>query len=161
MKTWSFLLALMLWMPAAGAMERLDDSLSPQQNVVPQLQWAYVPTPGRRLSAEQLNAIVGHVKIDIRLRTQDYIGKHAQIFLRMPLSPQGLSRPGGLRVNWTTELGTFASGTAVPGEAVPIYNGPITEAVMRDLFDMTFHLDARYVTGTITLKPEFEIQIQP
>ncbi|MGD8853057.1 MAG: hypothetical protein PVI28_11725 [Gammaproteobacteria bacterium] len=138
--------------------ERLDDALSPQEQINLEFVWKY-RAPGGELDASELNAVVAHARnVDTRLDTSDFVDQKARIFLELPVQVRGLSTPQRLTVSWTTG-GLFQDGEVTPGNRRQIFEGRITEPVMRDVFNFTFEVDARFLTHTVRLEPIYEIEI--
>ena len=140
------------------AAEQLDDALSPRQQHDLDLVWKYTGNTDA-LSEQEFNSIIAHASnVDTRLDTSRHIGSQARIFLELPILVRGLTQPSSLRLSWTTN-GLFSAGQVTPGNRQLIFEGPITAAVMRDIFNFTFELDARYLTQTLRLEPVYEIEI--
>ncbi len=138
--------------------ERLDDRLSPQQELNFQLNWQ--ARNRFDLSDEQLNALVAQSNpIETRLDTSAYVGQNARIFLQLPVDIQGLKSLQGLRMSWTTR-GRFADGSVTPGGRSLLFEGTITEAVMTDFFSYRFELDSRSMLHDLRFEPVYDIEIQ-
>jgi hypothetical protein len=138
--------------------ERLDDSLSPRRQVNLELQWKYQGNLDS-LSDVEFNAVTAQARnLDTRLDTSAYIGSDARIFLELPILVRGLGNPSSLLLSWTTG-GLFNPGRVTPGNRTLIYEGGITQAVMRDIITFTFELDARYLLQPLRLEPVYEIEI--
>lgn len=138
--------------------ERLDDSLSPQQQINIELDWKH-HSAGDELDARGFNAVVAHARnVDTRLDTADFVDTKARIFLELPIQVRGLNNPQRLTVSWTTN-GLFQDGEVTPGNRRLIFEGNITTPVMRDIFNFTFEVDARFLTQTLRLEPIYEIEI--
>ena len=151
-----FIISAMITLPGIAA--PLDDSLSPQQQININIQWK---DPGNveTLDEKSFNAVVARAhNVDIRLKTDTYLGKQARIFLVLPLNVRGLSKPESLRLYWTTN-GLFSDGSVTPGSRQLIFEGTIRERVMRDIFNFTFELDARDLYQTLRLEPVYDIEI--
>ena len=156
MKTFALAcLALAAAMPAAAA--KLDDSLSPRQNVDVIIDWRY-NTNLDNLDEEQLNALYSNVRdFEVRLNTAQYNGKQARIYLGLPVVIPGLDDPAGMRLSWTTR-GVFADGTVTPGTRSLLFEGLITSAVLIDILDFTIEIDGRSFNNPINFEPEYEIE---
>jgi len=138
--------------------ERLDDSLSPQQQINIELDWKH-KNAGDELDAREFNAVIAHARnVDTRLDTSDFVDMQARIFLELPIQVRGLNNPQRLQVSWTTN-GLFQDGEVTPGNRRLIFEGTITEPVMRDIFNFTFEVDARFLTESLRLEPVYEIEI--
>lgn len=138
--------------------ERLDDSLSPQEQINIQFVWKH-QTPNETLDAREFNAVVAQaLNVDTRLDTSDYVGANARIFLELPIQVRGLDNPYRLTVSWTTG-GLFQDGEVTPGNRRLIFEGTIPSAVMRDTFNFTFEVDARFLTYNLRLEPIYEIEL--
>jgi hypothetical protein len=137
---------------------RLDDSLSPRRQVDLELQWKYQGNTDS-LSDAEFNAVTAQARnLDTRLDTSAYVGSEARIFLELPILVRGLGNPSSLLLSWTTG-GLFNAGRVTPGNRTLIYEGSITQAVMRDTITFTFELDARYLHQPLRLEPVYEIEI--
>ncbi|MBT8116638.1 MAG: hypothetical protein KJO66_02305 [Gammaproteobacteria bacterium] len=148
-------LALATAMPAAAA--KLDDSLSPRQNVDVIIDWRYSSNLDN-LDEEQLNALYSNVRnFEVRLNTAQYTGKQARIYLSLPLVIRGLDDPAGMRLSWTTR-GVFSDGTVTPGTRSLLFDGIIKDAVLIDILDFTIEIDGRSFNNPITFEPEYEIE---
>ena len=150
------LLAGLLAMPLQA--ERLDDSLSPRQQVNIDLEWKHGNAPDA-LDEKEFNAVIAHARnIDTRLDTSDFVGSKARIFLELPVQIRGLNNPERLLLRWTTN-GLFQDGEVTPGNRRLIFEGRISGAVMRDIFNFTFEADARFLTQSLRLEPVYEIEV--
>jgi hypothetical protein len=138
--------------------ERLDDSLSPRQQVDLDLVWEHPGNPDA-LSDTEYNAVTAQVRnLDTRLDTSAYVGSQARIFLELPILVRGLGNPSSLVMSWTTG-GLFNAGRVTPGNRQMIYEGSITQPVMRDTITFTFELDARFLHQPLRLEPVYEIEL--
>lgn len=149
------LMALTLALPAAAA--RLDDSLSPRQNIDILIDWQYHNNL-ENLDEQQLNALSSTASgIEVRLNTAQYMGRQARIYLGLPLVIRGLEDPAALRLSWTTH-GVFSDGTATPGTRALLFDGVITSEVMIDILDFTIDVDGRSFNEPINFEPVYEIE---
>jgi len=156
--TRALLLLCLLGIHGQPAAARLDDSLSPHQQHDLDLAWKYTGET-ESLSDQEFNTVIAHASnVDTRLDTSHYTGSQARIYLELPILVRGLTQPSGLLLSWTTN-GLFNAGQLTPGNRQLIFEGPITDPVMRDIFNFTFELDARYLTQTLRLEPVYEIEI--
>jgi hypothetical protein len=138
--------------------ERLDDSLSPRRQVELDLVWQHQGNPDT-LSDAEFNSLTAQARnLDTRLDTSAYVGSEARIFLELPILVRGLGNPSSLALSWTTG-GLFNAGRVTPGNRQLIYEGQITQPVMRDTITFTFELDARYLQQPLRLEPVYEIEI--
>jgi hypothetical protein len=138
--------------------DRLDDSLSPRRQVDLDLQWKYGGNT-EKLGDAEFNAVSATARnLDTRLDTSAYVGSEARIFLELPILVRGLGNPSSLVLSWTTG-GLFNAGRVTPGNRTLIYEGSITQPVMRDTITFTFDLDARYLHQPLRLEPVYEIEI--
>lgn len=154
----TLLLLCLLGIHSQLAAARLDDSLSPRQQHDLDLAWKYTGNTDS-LSDQEFNTVIAHAtNVDTRLDTSRYLGSHARIYLELPILVRGLTQPSGLLLSWTTN-GLFNAGQLTPGNRQLIFEGPITDLVMHDIFNFTFELDARYLTQTLRLEPVYEIEI--
>ncbi len=142
-------------MPASAA--KLDDSLSPRQNVDVIIDWRYSNNL-ENLDEEKLNAMHSVVRnFEVRLNTAQYTGKQARVYLSLPVVIPGLEDPAGMRLSWTTR-GIFSDGTVTPGTRSLLFDGIITSAVLIDILDFTIEIDGRSFINPITFEPEYEIE---
>ena len=117
--------------------ERLDDSLSPRRQVDLDLQWKFQGNPDT-LSDAEFNSLTAQARnLDTRLDTSAYVGSEARIFLELPILVRGLGNPSSLALSWTTG-GLFNAGRVTPGNRQLIFEGQITQPVMRDTMTFTF-----------------------
>jgi hypothetical protein len=138
--------------------QRLSDALSQQQQINIEFDWKH-PATGDELDAKEYNAVVAHARnVDTRLDTSDFVDTQARIFLLLPVQVRGLNNPQRLSVSWTTS-GLFQNGEVTPGNRRLIFEGKITEPVMRDIFNFTFEMDARFLSEMLRLEPIYEIEI--
>jgi hypothetical protein len=157
-RTVSRLLLLVSLLAGPLQAERLDDSLSPQQQINIELDWKH-QNAGDELDEKEFNSVIAHARnVDTRLDTTDYVDTMARIFLELPIQVRGLNNPQRLAVSWTTN-GLFQDGEVTPGNRRLIFEGNITTPVMRDIFNFTFEVDARFLTQSLRLEPIYEIEI--
>ncbi|MGB7931434.1 MAG: hypothetical protein WCH04_04310 [Gammaproteobacteria bacterium] len=153
-------IALTLGMALAQASlaELLDDSLSPQQLLNLNFDWKD-PLYSGPANDSNFTAVVAYAyNVETRLNTAKYLGQRARIFLGLPINVRGLRNPDSLRMSWTTN-GLFSDGSVRPGNRQLIYQGTITENVMRDNFNFTFDMDGRDLNQTLRLETVYEIEI--
>ncbi len=102
--------------------------------------------------------------VDYRLATARFVGRRARIYYVVPAFVPGLLSPDGLRVEWRS-LGKFMSGTARPGERVPVWTGTVGAPWIDESFDLTMHLDLRQFrprsNTPFALESYFEIETLP
>ena len=158
-RTLARLLMLLACLQAAQLKaERLSDSLSQQQQINITFDWKHL-NAGDELDGKEFNAVIARApNVDTRLDTSDFIDTRARIFLELPVQVRGLNNPQRLSVSWTTN-GLFQNGEVTPGNRRLIYEGKITQPVMRDIFNFTFEVDARFLTELLRLEPVYEIEI--
>lgn len=148
-------LALAVTLPVSAA--KLDDSLSPRQNVDVVIDWRYNNNL-ENLDEEKFNALQSVVRnFEVRLNTAQYTGKQARVYLGLPVVIRGLDDPAGMRLSWTTR-GVFADGTVTPGTRSLLFDGVINSAVLIDILDFTIEIDGRSFINPITFEPEYEIE---
>ena len=152
---------------AALAGTRLDDSASPRAlvqapNMVSEYGYPvnqYVP--GAPVAQR---GIVDFGRIEYRLATAPYVGRHARIYFVIPPSVIGLRSPQGLQVSWRSE-GNFASGSGRPGDKVQVWSGWVRDAFMSEAIAlrMEFALREMNVQASkgISLECFFEIEVGP
>jgi hypothetical protein len=153
------LLLLCCLLSATVPADRLDDSLSPQQQINLQLDWKTSSIDPDKLDEKEINRVIAHARnVDTRLDTSKYLGKEVRIYLSLPILIRGLSNPQGMNFSWTTN-GLFLDGQLTPGSRQLIFEGTVTRPVMVDNFNFTFELDARYLTQTLRLEPVYDLEI--
>jgi hypothetical protein len=138
--------------------ERLNDSLSPRQQINLQLDWKTSSIDPDKLDQHEIHRVIAHTSnVDTRLDTSKYLDKEVRIYLALPILVRGLSNPQGMNFSWTTN-GLFLEGQLTPGNRQLIFEGHVTSPIMIDNFHFTFELDARYLTQTLRLEPVYEIE---
>jgi hypothetical protein len=144
---------------AAVPADRLDDSLSPQQQINLQLDWKTSSIDPDKLDQHEIHRVIAQAKnVDTRLATSKYLGMEVRIYLALPILVRGLSNPQGMNFSWTTN-GLFLDGQLTPGNRQLIFEGKVTSPVMIDNFHFTFELDARDLTQTLRLEPVYDLEI--
>ena len=149
-------LLLCLALPAGALVARLDDSASPR---------AQVRTDFANAQGMDGNMLVlPFGRIEYRLATAAHVGRRARIFYVIPPGIPGLRSPSGLQVQWRGN-GAFASGTARPGERVPVWSGTVATAWMIETFDLTLRIDPRELRlpsgASLSFESIFEIETLP
>ena len=153
-----FLLLLVCLLALPSQAQRLSDSLSQQQQINIEFDWKH-HNAGDELDPKEFNAVIAHARnVDTRLDTSAFVDTRARIFLVLPVQVRGLNNPQRLSVSWTTN-GLFQNGEVTPGNRRLIFEGRITEPVMRDIFNFTFEMDARFLSELLRLEPIYEIEI--
>lgn len=156
-KVWLLLLVLVLTSLPLHA-ERLDDSLSPRQQLDINLDWKDQYST-EDLDARELNALVARAQdVEVRLNTSPYVGQRGRIYITLPLNIRGTADSSALRMSWTTN-GLFSNGSLTAGNRVRLFEGEITERVMTDVFDITFEIDARQVYNNLRFEPIYDIEL--
>jgi hypothetical protein len=156
-KRYSLLLTALLACYPVHA-ERLDDSLSTQQQIEVDLKWKEQYNT-ENLDTRELNALIAQARhVEIRLNTAPYIGQRGRIFITLPLNIRGTADSSALRMSWTTN-GLFSNGSLTAGNRVKLFEGEITERVMTDVFDITFEIDARQVYNNLRFEPVYDIEL--
>jgi hypothetical protein len=149
------LICLSAALPASA--ERLDDSLSTQQQFDLDLNWKQQRNT-ENLNERELNALTARAhRVEIRLNTKPYVGKRGKIFISLPINIRGTGDSTALRMSWTTN-GVFSSGSVTAGNRAKLFEGEIRDAVMDDVFDITFDIDARQVYNNLRFQPVFDIE---
>ena len=153
--------ALLLLMSLSAALpasaERLDDSLSTQQQFDLDLNWKQQRNT-ENLNERELNALSARApRVEIRLNTARFVGQRGKIFISLPIDIRGTGDSSALRMSWTTN-GLFSNGSVTAGNRAKLFEGEITEAVMDDVFDITFDIDARQVYNNLRFQPVFDIE---
>jgi len=139
--------------------DRLDDSLSPQQQINLQLDWKTSSIDPDKLDQNVIHRVIARASnVDTRLDTSKYLGMVVRIYLSLPILVRGLSHPQSMNFSWTTN-GLFLDGQLTPGNRQLIFDGTVTSPVMIDNFNFTFELDARYLTQTLRLEPVYDLEI--
>lgn len=137
------LLLPLLWVtnPCDAAVLRLDDSASPHSRVPARI---VLGDDGRPFAHGRGNASITFKfgPVDYRLATAAFVGRRARIFYVVSPFVAGLASPDGLRIDWHG-LGTFASGSARPGERTLVWSGIVNKAWLDESLDVTMHLDPR------------------
>jgi len=151
---------LLLWPLAAlaGPAERLDDSASPRQRVVAQVEWLEPEPWGAAGDEERLNALVARAPgVEVRLDTSRYVGAQARIYLRLPQTGRGQLDARPVRLSWQAR-GTFQGGRAESGQRGLLYDGEIGAAQLADILDLSFEVDARSYDESLNLDLSYEIE---
>ena len=152
----ALLLSAGLLAPAWAAVARLDDSASPRAHVSIDFRQAQ-PVDGNTLALP-----LG--RVEYRLATAPYMGRSARIFYVVPPAIPGLRSPAGLQVIWRSQ-GTFAEGTARPGERVPVWNGVVKTPWMNETLELQLRIDPRLLNlgrgGALSFESYFEIETLP
>lgn len=162
MKTPAAAILLALAAAAAGAAERLDDSASPRSRVPARV---VLSDEGRPLVASRnpTRASVQVGRVEYRLATARYAGRHARIYFVVPAFIPGLRTPSALRVDW--QGAGFASGSARGGERVLVWSGVVPGAWIQEALDLHFEVDLRELLlqadGQFGFEPYFEIETSP
>ncbi len=151
------LICMLALLCAPAAAERLDDSLSRQQQFDLDLDWKYTGKTDE-LTERQLNALTAQARyVEIRLNTASYVGQQGAIYISLPIAIRGTGDSTALRMSWETN-GLFANGAVSAGNRAKLFEGEITEDVMTDVFNFTFDIDARQVYNNLRFQPEFDIE---
>jgi hypothetical protein len=151
------LLLLCLFIISTASAERLDDSLSTQQQFDLDLNWKQQRNTDK-LDDRDFNALTARAShVEVRLNTSRFVGQHGKIFISLSVNIRGAGDLTDLRMSWETN-GTFASGSVTTGNRAKLFEGEITNEVMSDVFDITFDIDARQVYNNLRFQPVFEIE---
>ena len=141
--------------------ERLDDSTSPRAQVQATLDNGDIVRPGTPVSPI---ARVSFGRIQYRLATARYVGKRARIFYVIPAGVPGVRTPNAVQVSWRTE-GLFASGTARPGDRIPVWTGVVRDPWINEAFDLSWQVDMRELRlqrgAALGFEAYFEIETLP
>lgn len=163
MKAPAAAIVLALAAAAAGAAERLDDSASPRSRVPARV---VLSDEGRPLVASRnpTRATVQVGRVEYRLATARYAGRHARIYFVVPAFIPGLRTPSALRVDWQG-AGAFAGGSARGGERFLVWSGVVPGAWIQEALDLNFEVDLRELLlqadGQFGFEPYFEIEASP
>jgi hypothetical protein len=156
LSTATALAASVLALSANAQTMRLDDSISPRAQVNADFRQAQM------LDAQTISLPFG--RVEYRLATTPFMGRHARIYYVIPLAIQGLRSPSGLQVQWHGS-GSFQSGTGRPGDRVLVWNGVVRAPWITETFDLTLRIDQRQLQmgpgGRLGFESYFEIEIQP
>ena len=145
---------------AAGAQAapvRLDDSLSSQQRVVMRQEWrdAY-PNQGHR---PDLMTVLARASVEVRLKTEAYVGRNARVFLVLPTLANTGALPADLRIEWRTR-GAMRAGIAAPGTRTLVFEGRIGAPVIGDWFDFYVTADSRALGSNVQFEPYFDLETE-
>jgi len=142
---------------ARAAPVRLDDSLSSQQRVFMRQEWrdAY---PGRDGTPDLLT-VLARASIEVRLKTQAYVGRNARIFLVLPTLANTGALPADLRVEWRTR-GAMRAGIAAPGTRTLVYEGRVASATTGDWFDFFVTANSTTLGSNVQFEPYFDIEAE-
>ena len=149
------LLAALLCTAAQAAPVRLDDSLSSQQRVFMRQEWR--DTFPIRDRGPDLLGILARASIEVRLKTDAYVGRNARIFLVLPTIASTGALPPDLRVEWRTR-GAMRAGVAAPGTRTQVFQGRIGAPITGDWFDFFVTADSRALGNNVQFEPYFEIE---
>jgi len=153
----ALLLLICLFAALPASAERLDDSLSTQQQFDLDLNWKQQRNT-ENLNERELNALSAHApRVEIRLNTARFVGQRGKIFISLPIGIRGTGDSSALRMSWTTN-GLFSNGSVTAGNRAKLFEGEISDAVMEDVFDITFDIDARQVYNNLRFQPIFDIE---
>ena len=153
----ALLLLICLFAALPASAERLDDSLSTQQQFDLDLNWKQQRNT-ENLNERELNALSARApRVEIRLNTSPYVGQRGKIFISLPINIRGTGDSTALRMSWTTN-GLFSNGSVTAGNRAKLFEGEISNAVMEDVFDITFDIDARQVYNNLRFQPVFDIE---
>jgi hypothetical protein len=150
-------LAVMLAGVAQAAAVRLDDSLSSQQRVFMRQEWR--DTFPNRSRGTDLLAILARASVEVRLKTDAYVGRNVRIFLVLPTVANTGALPADMRVEWRTR-GIMRAGIAGPGSRTQVFEGRVGATVTGDWFDFFVTADSRALGSNVQFEPYFEIETQ-
>ena len=162
---WWMAVVLMLFGCDASARERLDDSASPRAVVQsPRVVSEYGYPLGRHVPGVPApqRALVDFGRVEYRLATGPYLGRHARIYFVIPPLVLGLRSPQGLQVTWRSE-GNFAAGTGRPGDRVLVWSGVVREPFMHEAISLRMEYSLRELLPQagrgISVECYFEIEV--
>lgn len=143
--------------------ERLDDSASPRSRIGSQSAWNQ---QGQLLSptSTETAVVLKFGRVNYKLATAKYVGKHARIYYVIPTSINGLKSAAALKIQWQGN-GLFSGGLARPGEHVLVWSGLVRDVWMSEALDLSMHLDLRDVRlpagQAFGFEAYFEIKTSP
>ena len=153
--------SLLLAGTAFAQAQRLDDSASPRNRVAAQV---VMDDNGRPLEASPFaeSAQIRFGRIEYRLATAAYVGRQVRITYVVPNPIPGLRSADALRVEWRGQP-PLASGSARPGDHVPVWTGRIAEAWTELALDLSARVDLRQLdlraSEPLAFECHFEIEI--
>jgi len=144
-------------MPVNAAPVRLDDSLSSQPRLVLRQEWRDAfPNRGRR---PDLMGVLARASVEIRLKTDAYVGRNARIFLVLPTLSSAGALPQDMLFEWRTR-GTMRAGIGAPGSRTLVFEGRVAASITGDWFDFYVTADSRTVGNNVQFEPYFEIETE-
>jgi hypothetical protein len=165
--TWGLAVLLALAAtPAPAQRARLDDSLSLVESHPVELGWSQgqINTALQALAAGAdggLPPMSGRIPgVQVRLKTRDFVGRAARIFLTLPVSMSGVENPADLELRWEAS-GAFLPGSLRPGQSTLVFEGVIEQDVTSVIFDFLLLLENPGLSDTFTVEPFYEIEVLP
>jgi len=147
--------ALLGALPAQAVPVRLDDSLSSQPRVQLRQEWRdSFPNRGGR---PNLFGILARASVEVRLKTDAYVGRRARIFLVLPTLANTGALPSDLQVEWRTR-GAMRAGVGAPGSRTLVFEGRVNAAITGDWFDFYVTADSRTLGRNVQFEPYFDIE---
>jgi hypothetical protein len=151
------LAALLGGLPAQAAPLRLDDSLSSQPRLLLRQEWRDTfPNRGRRAD---LLGVLARASVEVRLKTEAYVGRNARIFLVLPTLANTGALPQDMLVEWRTR-GTLRAGIGAPGSRTLLFEGRIKANITGDWFDFYVTADSRTLGSNVQFEPYFDIETE-
>lgn len=156
---WRWLaLALGLAALPAVAGQRLEARFFPNPHLELQAQWLE-PVLRRGLDPEQARVLIAtspYTELQMTIPAA-MVGKRVRILLVAPTQIRGVSDRRGLEMEWKTQ-GTYLPGRARPGDRVLLYQGVVTNSLLRGMIAFTYRINGDYVEGHISVEPVYEIE---
>jgi hypothetical protein len=152
-----WIVCLLACLPAWGG-ERIEGRYFPQPNLDLEAHWAQ-PVLNSRGDPQVANRIIAESPFtELRLQVPNrLVGRQVRIYMTVPASIQGIDGTTGFDVEWKTQ-GMFRPGRARPGDRSLLFQGTVSDALVRDFIAYTFQIDARFLQGPIRFEPIYEIE---
>ena len=143
---------------SSHAADILDDSQSPRKQFNFRFEWANKGDLSA-LNKDEFFLLEAYIPdVEVRLKTSNYLGKKARIYLGLPSQIDGFNGSQGFSLTWKT-TGIFASGATSPGNRALIFEGLIGSPLLTEFFTFTLKLDANRLTGKLRYAPSYEIEL--
>lgn len=149
-----------LLVSSACAADRLQAFFYPNPHLSIDGQWLIKDFSSATNSKQSAMITASTVPTELRVRIPDsYVTSPdvVNIYLVVPRNVAGIHGVNGFLVSWDTQ-GVFRSGSAIPGDRVLLYQGPVTTTIISDLVTFKFLLDAQEMIGGVRFEPRYEIE---